>query len=239
MSCYEQLYRSVRQRKGCVNWRIQIAYTGLTRIHQSFKESLLWGRRGISREGYFIFNSLLCTCAPLKTGVLCSERAPINSGVTNPWRKKGSQVPDALVMLPEWRDGNVWLVIHFRFHLLREQPGHWLHGRKMETVYGEALPNTMMFNVVHRPFLASKKDSWRNLCPQALVLQLTSPSVLQTLLSLRLHCSLEQQNHQAEKKTTIWTGILFKSQLVASRLPHQHSHSDTFWHYKEGDRLLC
>lgn len=92
-------------------------------------------------------------------------------------------MPDVLVMLPEWRNGNVWPVIHFRFHLLRLL-GHWLHGRKMETVQREALPNTMIFSVVQWPFLAGNKDSQRNLCPQALVLQLTSPSVLQTLLLL-------------------------------------------------------
>lgn len=30
-----------------------------------------------------------------------SEKTAVSSAVTNPWRKKGSQMPDALVMLPE------------------------------------------------------------------------------------------------------------------------------------------
>jgi len=130
-----------------------------------------------------------------------SEKASVSSVVTNPWRKKASQMPDALVMLPEWRNGNVWPVIHFGFHLWREWPGHWLHRRKMETVQREALPNTMMFSVVRWPFSAGNREMKKSL-PHALVLQLTSPSVLQTLLLLGLHCNLELQNHQARKKPT-------------------------------------
>lgn len=155
--------------------------------------------------------------------------------VTNPWRKKGSQMPDALVMLPEWRNGNVCLVIHFVFHLLKEQPGHWLRGRKMETVQREAFPNTMTVSIVWWPFLDCTKDSQRNLCPQALVLQLTILSVLQILL---LHgvctAAWSSRTFRLGRNQPAWTGILFKSQLVVSWLPCHHGLSDTLWHYKEG-----
>lgn len=87
------------------------------------------------------------------------------------------------------------------------------NGSKMEIVHGEALPNTVMFSVVWWLFLAGDKDSWRNLCPQALVLQLTSPSVSSTLF-LRLQCNPEQQSHQAENKNQAWIGLFSKSQVV-------------------------
>lgn len=81
-------------------------YIELTGMYQSFSKNFLWGRKEISRKGYFIFSSLLCMCVPLKKRVLCSEKkhsekTAVSSAVTNPWRKKGSQMPDALVMLPE------------------------------------------------------------------------------------------------------------------------------------------
>lgn len=125
------------------------------------------------------------------------------------------------------------------------------YNRRMETVHGEALPNTVMFSVVWWLFLAGDKDSWRNLCPQALVLQLTSPSVLSTLF-LTLHCNLEQQSHQAENKTkqkgkkSKQTNKKHKPGLGSSLNPRwsfswppYHGHLGVFWHYRERDRLQC
>lgn len=67
---------------------------------------------------------------------------------------------------------------------------------------GKLCQNTIKFSTVQCKFLANDKDNQRNLCPHALVLQLSRPSVLRTLFLPVLHCNLEQQNHKAEKKAT-------------------------------------
>lgn len=201
-SSYQQVGKSLWKGKGCINWRKSVELTG---IYKSFSKNFLCERKEISRKGYFIFSSLLCMCVPLKKRVLCSEKNILKKLQS----AQQSQIPEGrrahrcqmhLSCYQSWRNGNVWPVIHFRFYLLREWPGHWVHGRKMETVQREDLPKTIMLGVFQWQFLAGIKDSRRNLCPQALVLHLTSPSVWQTLLLLGLHCNLKHQKQQAKKK---------------------------------------
>lgn len=155
-SSYQQVGKSLWQRKEHINWGSCIELTGM---YQSFSKNYLWGRKEISRKGYFIFSSLLCMCVTLKKRVLCSEKKTILKKTF--WKElqlaQQSQIPEGrtahrcqmhLSCYQSWRNGNVWPVIHFRFHLLREWPGHWVHGRKMEMVQRENLPNTIMLSVV-------------------------------------------------------------------------------------------
>lgn len=62
-SSYQQVGKRLWPRKGCINWRKCIE---LTEMYHSFSKNFLWGRKEISRKGYFIFSSLLCMCVPLK-----------------------------------------------------------------------------------------------------------------------------------------------------------------------------
>lgn len=150
-----------------INWRKQIAYTGL---YQRFKENLLWGRKGISKEGYVIFYSLFCMCAPLKKWMLCFEKAIPKNLQSAQWSQipEGRRVHKYQMHLSCYQSGRLgmsaqWSISSFIF---------WESGlvtdykrRKMEIVQREAVPSTVMFYVVWWPFSAGDRDSWRNLYP--------------------------------------------------------------------------
>lgn len=179
-------------------------------------------------------------CVPLKKRVLCSEKNILKKLQS----AQQSQIPEGrrahrcqmhLSCYQSWKNGNVWPVIHFRFHLLREWPGHWVHGRKMETVQREDLPKTILLSAIDNFYLVTKTAEGTSVPRHLFYISLAHQfckhyfywgcTVTKSIKTIRL-----KRNHPT------WTGNFFKSQLVflltsTSVWPLRYTQ-----HYKKGDR---